>query len=166
MEVTAAAAARVQLVKRFTGGGTVIVDSNTLFATLIMQQDALPGVEPFPQPIMRWTEGLYMPVFGSAGPFALRENDYVFQHKKFGGNAQAITRGRWLHHTSFLWDYCPGNMALLKQPARAPEYRKVGAVPLQRCVCSSLSCCCCSRNAVPRTLRSWCCRGTLPGREE
>jgi lipoate-protein ligase A len=43
--------------------------------------------------------------------------------RKFGGNAQAISKDRWLHHTSFLWDYEPDRMALLKQPSRAPEYR-------------------------------------------
>lgn len=42
---------------------------------------------------------------------------------KFGGNAQAISRGRWLHHTSFLWDYSPERMNLLLNPQKAPEYR-------------------------------------------
>lgn len=45
--------------------------------------------------------------------------------RKFGGNAQAITRQRWLHHTSFLWDFKPENMQLLKAPVRAPDYREV-----------------------------------------
>ena len=51
--------------------------------------------------------------------------DYVFGDRKFGGNAQAITRGRWLHHTSFLWDYQPQRMALLQHPSKTPEYRQV-----------------------------------------
>ncbi|KAI3927361.1 hypothetical protein MKX01_027592 [Papaver californicum] len=41
----------------------------------------------------------------------------------FGGNAQSITKNRWIHHTSFLWDYETKNMAYLKQPRRIPEYR-------------------------------------------
>ena len=32
-----------------------------------------------------------------------RENDYVLGDVKFGGNAQAVTRGDFVHHTSFLW---------------------------------------------------------------
>ena len=52
-------------------------------------------------------------------------SDYVFQQRKFGGNAQAITGKRWLHHTSFLWDYRPEAMALLQHPPKAPEYREV-----------------------------------------
>jgi lipoate-protein ligase A len=51
--------------------------------------------------------------------------DYVFADLKFGGNAQAITSQRWLHHTSFLWDYNPANMQALKNPAKQPMYRQV-----------------------------------------
>ncbi len=32
---------------------------------------------------------------------------------QFGGNAQTITRDRWVHHTSFLWDFLPANMGYL-----------------------------------------------------
>ena len=49
----------------------------------------------------------------------------MFGERKFGGNAQAITGRRWLHHTSLLWDFDPDNMALLRPPARQPKYREV-----------------------------------------
>lgn len=52
-------------------------------------------------------------------------SDYAFSHRKFGGNAQSITKNRWVHHTSFLWDYDVKNMDYLKIPKRAPEYRLV-----------------------------------------
>lgn len=55
--------------------------------------------------------------------FALREDDYVFGDRKFGGNAQSISKDRWLHHTSFLWDFNPLNMEYLTNPARQPAYR-------------------------------------------
>ena len=51
--------------------------------------------------------------------------DYVLGERKFGGSAQSITKDRWLHHTSFLWDYHMPRMAYLKIPKRAPEYRAV-----------------------------------------
>jgi lipoate-protein ligase A len=51
--------------------------------------------------------------------------DYAFNRQKFGGNAQSITKNRWVHHTSFLWDYDLKNMDYLKNPQRAPEYRQV-----------------------------------------
>ncbi|RHY30460.1 hypothetical protein DYB32_004302 [Aphanomyces invadans] len=70
--------------------------------------------------------------------FALREDDYVFGDRKFAGNAQStvvfrymelswhpigIGKDRWLHHTSFLWDYSPRNMQYLQNPAKQPKYR-------------------------------------------
>jgi hypothetical protein len=53
----------------------------------------------------------------------------VFGERKFGGNAQAITNKRWLHHTSFLWDFDPANMAALTNPAKQPDYRQVRSMP-------------------------------------
>lgn len=40
------------------------------------------------------------------------------QTTQFGGNAQAITKGRWLHHTSFLWSFDPANMLYLQMPEK------------------------------------------------
>lgn len=34
----------------------------------------MPGLECFPQPIMRWTERFYLEVFQRHGPFSLREH--------------------------------------------------------------------------------------------
>jgi len=49
----------------------------------------------------------------------------VLGERKFGGNAQSITKQRWVHHTSFLWDYQPERMQCLQHPPRTPEYRRV-----------------------------------------
>jgi lipoate-protein ligase A len=56
--------------------------------------------------------------------FALGENDYCSGDHKIAGNAQAITGGRALHHTSFLWDWRAEHMRLLLPPKRQPEYRR------------------------------------------
>lgn len=56
--------------------------------------------------------------------FRLREHDYVIGDKKIGGNAQTITKDRWVHHTSFLWDFTNENMAYLQLPKKRPEYRQ------------------------------------------
>jgi len=116
---------RVPVVRRFSGGGTVIVDQGTVFVTFICNKSAVEGLQPFPRDIMSWSGQLYGKVFDRFGEFHLRENDYAFSHRKFGGNAQSITKHRWVHHTSFLWDYDVKNMDYLKIPKRAPEYRLV-----------------------------------------
>lgn len=128
LDAPAVAAAGVPVIRRFSGGGTVFVDGGTVFATLICGAAALPpGVPLFPRALMAWTERLYAPMFrhvAAEAPFALREHDYVLGDRKFGGNAQSITKDRFLHHTSFLWDFDPARMAYLKLPRKTPAYRE------------------------------------------
>jgi len=112
----------IPVIKRFSGGGTVIVDENTLFITYIIHKDLL-SIHPFPEPILRWSADLYADAWQIPN-FALRENDYCIGEKKCGGNAQYIKKDRWLHHTSFLWDYSEANMKHLLLPAKRPKYRE------------------------------------------
>ncbi|MBX7067058.1 MAG: lipoate--protein ligase family protein [Parachlamydiales bacterium] len=112
---------KIPVIKRFSGGGTVIVDENTLFVTFIFSK-GLFDIPPFPEPILRWSEKFYQESWGIPD-FHLRENDYCVGDKKCGGNAQYIRKDRWLHHTSFLWDYSPDNMKHLLLPAKRPKYR-------------------------------------------
>ncbi|RMX63995.1 hypothetical protein KXD40_006501 [Peronospora effusa] len=119
---------KIPVLKRFSGGGTVIVDHNTIFTTFICKQKDFPKVKPFPRDIMTWSQQVFAPFFSRIChkdlKFSLREDDYVFNDRKFGGNAQSLSRGRWLHHTSFLWDFDPKNMEYLTNPARQPKYRQ------------------------------------------
>ncbi|CAI5995348.1 unnamed protein product [Closterium sp. NIES-65] len=144
--------ARVPVVRRFSGGGTVVLDSGSVLTSLICRRAAVPDLPLYPRPIMEWTEGLLGPAMTNVPGFALRDNDYVpcpvgqpqytpiptsLHHHcatssdyvvgdlKVGGNAQSIMGSSFLHHTSFLWDFCSHRMALLQQPSRAPEYRQV-----------------------------------------
>nr|XP_043607337.1 putative lipoate-protein ligase A [Erigeron canadensis] len=123
LEISPVLEDRIPVIRRFTGGGTVIVDDGTIFVSFICNKEAVPDVQPYPRPIMSWSSLLYSKVFQGTTDFRLRENDYVFGLRKFGGNAQSITKNRWIHHTSFLWDYKTRNMSYLKLPKRTPEYR-------------------------------------------
>ena len=194
----------VSVIKRFTGGGTVILDHNSIWTTIIGRPvTATVGIDNgetikyypqqplhHPKPIMEYTANtIYKPIFdqltvlheqkqlathstssqlnktlildskscsldnsgrvltiplnrtkserainkssSSSYAFALRENDYVVHHTttqdtyKMGGNAQAITKDGFLHHTSFLWDYETYNMEeYLLLPKKRPVYRK------------------------------------------
>ena len=159
----------VQVVKRFSGGGTVVVDHSSLFTTFIGRTEDLPHIEPYPRAIMKWSaDALFSPAFdgmktaalgrgvggsnkktlvadnescgaensgrlrtflsrpdyeGDIPNFELRETDYVLGDLKIGGNAQAIVKGGWLHHTSFLWDYVDEHMSYLTLPQKQPSYR-------------------------------------------
>lgn len=108
---------KLSMIRRFSGGGTVVVDQNTLFVTTILNKKSC-SFEPFPKPILEFGCTLYLPYF------SLKDHDYVIEDRKYGGNALCITKERLLHHTSWLWDYDVEKMSVLKIPDKAPEYRK------------------------------------------
>lgn len=112
----------IPVIKRYSGGGTVIVDEDTLFVSFIYNKEEH-DFPAYPEPIMRWTEALYKPVFNLQA-FGIKGNDYAIGDLKVGGNAQYLRKHRWLHHTTFLWDYQASNMDYLLQPKQQPEYRK------------------------------------------
>ena len=112
----------IPLIQRFSGGGTVVVDEETLFTTFIFQKDVQPIAGP--EDIIRFGSEFYKSAFGCTR-FQASAQDYTIDGKfKIGGNAHYISSKRWLSHTSFLWDYNPSRMAYLKHPPKEPDYRK------------------------------------------
>jgi lipoate---protein ligase len=127
IDIKKASQMEIPVIRRFSGGGTVVVEKNTLFITFIMNHKSL-EVRPFPKAIMEWSAKLFKPAFSQLN-FDLNESDYVITSQnqaalKIAGNAQSITKNRWLHHTSFLWDFSPQLMDLLHLPQRQPKYRE------------------------------------------
>ncbi|GKY97085.1 hypothetical protein MPSEU_000667000 [Mayamaea pseudoterrestris] len=150
---------RIKTIKRFSGGGTVVVDANCIWTSIIGRKGSndeamqtyvsnqIESIEAFPRPIMEWTaNAVFGPLFeqlnrqqqrqDSSPTFQLLEHDYVLskskgdenknfkmEHRKMGGNAQAIVREGWLHHTSFLWTFNETNMRYLTLPSKRPDYR-------------------------------------------
>lgn len=109
------------IIRRFSGGGTVVIDEETLFATFLFQKTSV-DIGNCPKRLLEWTAPVYSAIFGPH--FQIQENDYTIGQRKIGGNAQYFAKNVWLHHTSFLWDFCPKKMSLLKMPKRVPMYRQ------------------------------------------
>ena len=112
----------IPVIRRYSGGGCVIVDEETFFVSFLVNKCDL-AVTAFPEPILRWGADFYRDAWNLEG-FQLRENDFAIDEKKCGGNAQYIQKERWSLHTSFLWNYQRSNMDLLKLPKKRPSYRK------------------------------------------
>lgn len=112
----------VPVIRRFSGGGTVFIDHNTIFATWICNTSDL-QIACCPQKVHAWSADFYQQAFPRMG-MHLKENDYVIGERKWGGNAQYLCKGRWLHHSSMLWDYNPVNMQYLLLPEKRPAYRQ------------------------------------------
>lgn len=113
---------KIPIIQRFSGGGTVIIDEQTLFISFIFAKSLL-DIAPFPESILKWSANLYKEAW-NIPEFQLQENDYAIRDKKCAGNAQYIRKTRWLHHTSFLWDYQKEHMKYLLLPPKQPLYRK------------------------------------------
>jgi len=111
----------VPVIRRFSGGGTVIVDEQTLFVSFLCNKKDMP-LTPFPEPLLAWSAKIYEESW-KIPQFGLQTQDYTIGDKKCGGNAQYIKKDRWLHHTSFLWDYASKNMDYLTIPKKQPGYR-------------------------------------------
>jgi lipoate---protein ligase len=112
---------KIPIIKRFSGGGTVVIDSDTLFVTFLCNKEEF-TFPSYPERIMKWSEEFYKKAL-TIEEFALKEHDFVIGNFKCGGNAQYIKKDRWLQHTSFLWNYCPFKMKSLLFPRKVPDYR-------------------------------------------
>lgn len=112
----------LDIIKRFSGGGTVVVDDNTLFVSFICQKEAHP-FPPYPEQLLRFGESVYQNAW-KIPHFQLRENDYAIGERKCAGNAQYLRKDRWLQHTTFLWDYKKEMMDYLLHPEKTPKYRE------------------------------------------
>jgi len=64
----------ITMIKRFTGGGTVVVDQDTVMMSLIMNgKQHLPNVPCFPRPVMQWCADLLQGHMKKYGKFRLQE---------------------------------------------------------------------------------------------
>jgi lipoate---protein ligase len=122
VHIDQAAHKKVPLIRRFSGGGCIVADDNTLFISWILGKELLED-DLYVETIHAFAADIYKNSWDIPG-FALKENDYVIADRKCGGNAQYLRKDRFVHHTTFLWDLNPLLMNLLHLPEKRPAYRK------------------------------------------
>lgn len=110
----------IPIIKRYSGGGSVFLDKDSLMITWIVNSEHAMPTSP---EIFDWAQKIYSKLFPKT--FSIQENDYILEDRKVGGNAQYIQKHRWVHHTSFLWDFDPNKLVrYLPIPSHQPAYRK------------------------------------------
>jgi lipoate-protein ligase A len=115
----------VQVLRRASGGGTVLLGPGCLCYSLVLSYDrgpALREITPSYAYILdrvRESLGGLLPAITQAGTSDLAEAGL-----KFSGNAQQRKRNHLLHHGTLLYDFDPSRIAhYLRMPGRQPEYR-------------------------------------------
>lgn len=120
----------MRVIRRYSGGGTVYVDKDSYFFSIVSNGNYLNGNNKEligPREIMNWTNDIFGKVFENNNFEILDFVDYVIDNLKIGGNAQKISKNRFVHHTSFLWQYdisMIDKYLTIPPKKNQPDYRK------------------------------------------
>jgi lipoate-protein ligase A len=127
IDVNAAAceADGVPVLRRSSGGGTVLLGPGCLCFSLVLSYDRAPGLNEIP-PSNRYVLGRVLRALRPVTAGALEgTSDLAVNGIKFSGNAQQRKRRHFLHHGTLL---CGFDLALvpryLNPPERQPDYRR------------------------------------------
>jgi lipoate---protein ligase len=112
----------VPIVRRESGGGTVLLGPGCLNYTLILSLDL--------RPALTAVDESYAAILGAVGKAAAvhgagrKGTDLTIGNRKFGGCAQRRRRRTVLHHGTILYEFRIEDTArFLKEPRRQPAYR-------------------------------------------
>ena len=113
------------MVRRSSGGGTVLLGPGCLLFSLVLRFDSNPALSDLHASYRFILGRIARALEPLAGPIELQGiSDLTLNGRKFSGNAQQRKRTHLLHHGTLLYgfDFAPLDR-YLKQPARQPEYR-------------------------------------------
>ena len=115
----------VPILRRSSGGGTVLLGNGCLCFSLVLAYERSPGLREIPSSywfiLQRLCDALVavLPDIELAGT-----SDLSSGGRKFSGNAQQRKRTHLLHHGTLLYDFpLPQISRYLRMPGRRPEYR-------------------------------------------
>ncbi len=115
----------VPILRRSSGGGTVLLGAGCLCFSLVLRYDRAPALAEIPTSYvfilgrtLRALEGV-LPGLECAGT-----SDLAAGGRKFSGNSQQRKRDHLLHHGTLLYAFDAEQIGrYLRSPARQPEYR-------------------------------------------
>jgi lipoate-protein ligase A len=126
VDVPACEADRVPVLRRASGGGTVLLGPGCLCFTLVLacerarRLDEIPAANAY---VLGRTRGALRPVVPAASVEGT--SDLTVDGRKFSGNAQQRKRRFFLHHGTLLYHFDLDRIGhYLKLPERQPEYRQ------------------------------------------
>jgi lipoate-protein ligase A len=116
----------VPVLRRASGGGTVVLGPGCLCFTVVIRTDRAPGLDLI-QPSARYVLGRVSNALQSVVPDVTLEgtSDLAVNGAKFSGNAQQRKRRFFLHHGTLLAGFDLARVSrYLNPPERQPDYRR------------------------------------------
>ena len=113
----------VEVVRRESGGGTVVLGPGCLNYAVVLSLVSCPGLIDVAESF-RWILGRIVSALDVRGLSVAGGTDLAVDGGKVSGNAQRRGRRALLHHGTLLFDFDPALASrYLKEPARQPAYR-------------------------------------------
>jgi lipoate-protein ligase A len=115
----------VPILRRASGGGTVLWGRGCLLFTLVLRYDRSPELAQIDSSY-RYILGRIAPALAELGVMVEQEgtSDLALAERKFSGNAQQRKRTHLLHHGTLLYAFDLAQVSrYLLQPPRQPDYR-------------------------------------------
>ncbi len=125
VNVSACEADRVPILRRASGGGTVVLGPGCLCFTLVLRTDRASGLDLI-QPSTRYVLDRILNAVHPIVPESRIEgtSDLTVNGVKFSGSAQQRKRRFFLHHGTLLAGFDLGRLShYLQPPERQPQYR-------------------------------------------
>ena len=125
VDEAACAADGVPVLRRSSGGGTVLLGAGCLLYSLVLDQEREPALSQI-QPSYHFILGRVGEALGgeAAGIGQAGISDLAMEGRKFSGNAQQRKRRHLLHHGTLLYTFDLERVGrYLRPPPRPPEYR-------------------------------------------
>jgi lipoate-protein ligase A len=119
---------RIPLVRRTTGGGTVLIGPGCLNVALVLCYDrcaTLRTIQGAFDYVMQRVVSVVRDLTGKAAVHSAGLADVCFGERKLGGSAQRRRRNALLYHGSLLYAFDLDRMSrYLAEPLRQPDYRR------------------------------------------
>ena len=115
----------IAILRRSSGGGTVVVGPGVLCVTVILPENAAPALTRVDRAHEHVLDRIAAAIRTAGIAVAVRGlGDLVLGDRKFGGSAQRRLNNCFMVHCSILYDFPIERIAkYLKMPARQPDYR-------------------------------------------